>query len=175
MDPTGRKGNPFDYGAGFVNPTSVLNPGLIYDSQPLDYKNFLCSIGYNEKSLHLVTRDNSTCIQKISTASSLNYPSITLPDLRNSYSVRRTVTNVGSTTSTYRAVVASPAGIKVTVSPRFLIFNEYGQKLTFTVNFKAVAPSKGYVFGSLAWKKEKSRVSIPLVVRVVSSGAGLLR
>ncbi|PIA24891.1 hypothetical protein AQUCO_15500002v1 [Aquilegia coerulea] len=175
VDPTGRKGNPFDYGAGFVNPTKVLNPGLVYDSQPLDYKKFLCSIGYNDKSLHLITSDNSTCNQNFSAASNLNYPSITLSDLRESYSVTRTVTNVGQGISTYRVFVSSPAGVKITVSPRILMFKEYGQKMSFTVNFKVTAPAKGYVFGWLAWKKGKLRVTSPLVVRVVSSRSGLMR
>lgn len=75
-DPEGRRGNAFDYGSGFVNPTKVLDPGLVYDAKPTDYKDFLCAIGYNEKSLHLITRDNSTCAQSFASASDLNYPSI---------------------------------------------------------------------------------------------------
>ncbi|KAF9587240.1 hypothetical protein IFM89_039548 [Coptis chinensis] len=169
VDPTGRAGNPFDYGAGFLNPTGVLNPGLVYDLEPMDYKEFLCSIGYKEKSLHMITRDNFICNQNFSTASDLNYPSITLPELGGSYSVTRTVTNVGLARSTYRAIVSSPAGVKVTVSPKFLIFNNYGQKISFIVNFKVIAPSKGYVFGSLEWKKGRLRVTSPLVVRAVSA------
>ncbi|PIA24892.1 hypothetical protein AQUCO_15500003v1 [Aquilegia coerulea] len=175
VDPTGRRGNPFDYGAGFVNPTKVLNPGLVYDSQPLDYKKFLRSIGYKEKSLHLITRDNSTCNQNFSAASNLNYPSITLSDLRDSCSVARSVTNVGQGISTYRVFVSLPAGVKITVSPRILLLKEYGQKMSFTVNFKVTALAKGYVFGWLAWKKGKLRVTSPLVVRVVSSRSGLMR
>ncbi|PIA26305.1 hypothetical protein AQUCO_09500044v1 [Aquilegia coerulea] len=175
VDPTGRRGNPFDYGAGFVNPTKVLNPGLVYDSQPLDYKNFLRSIGYKEKSLHLITRDNSTCNQNFSAASNLNYPSITLSDLRDSCSVAPSVTNVGQGISTYRVFVSLPAGVKITVSPRILLLKEYGQKMSFTVNFKVTALAKGYVFGWLAWKKGKLRVTSPLVVRVVSSRSGLMR
>ncbi|OVA01042.1 Peptidase S8/S53 domain [Macleaya cordata] len=175
VDPEGRKGNPFDYGSGFVNPIKVLNPGLIYDAQPNDYKAFLCSIGYDEKSLQLITGDNSTCDRTFNTASGLNYPSITVPNLQKNFSVTRTVTNVGKPISIYKAVVSSPTGIKVTVFPSFLIFNSYGQKINFTVNFKVNAPTKGYVFGSLKWRKKKIRVTIPLVVRVESSNTGLLR
>ncbi|RVW78858.1 Subtilisin-like protease SBT1.6 [Vitis vinifera] len=86
VDPEGRKGNAFDYGSGFVNPTRVLDPGLIYDTEPTDYKAFLCSIGYSEKLLHLITRDNSTCDQTFATASALNYPSITVPNLKDNSS-----------------------------------------------------------------------------------------
>ncbi|KAF8406762.1 hypothetical protein HHK36_008854 [Tetracentron sinense] len=175
VDPEGKRGSPFDYGSGFVKPTRALNPGLIYDAQPIDYKNFLCSIGYDEKTLHLITRDNSTCKQTFPTASDLNYPSVTVPNLRDRYSVTRTVTNVGSPRSIYKAVVSSPTGINVTVAPKRLIFNSYGQKINFTVSFKVAAPSKGYVFGSLAWRNRELRVSCPLVVRVVHSKSGLMR
>ncbi|KAG5529910.1 hypothetical protein RHGRI_030330 [Rhododendron griersonianum] len=175
VDPEGRRGNAFDYGAGFVNPRRVLDPGLIYDTQTTDYKAFLCSIGYNEKSLHLITRDNSTCDQTLPTATGLNYPSITVPNLKNYFSVMRTVTNVGEPNSAYKAFISSPAGINVTVVPRLLVFSSYGQKIDFTVSFKVGAPSEGYGFGLLTWRSRKSRVTIPLVVRSAHSTSGLLR
>ncbi|KAJ4713997.1 Subtilisin-like protease [Melia azedarach] len=175
VDPKGRRGNAFDYGSGFVNPRNVLDPGLVYDAQPIDYKVFLCSIGYDEKSLHLVTRDNSTCNQKFPAVSDLNYPSITVPNLKDNFSVTRTVTNVGKARSFYKAVVASPAGTNVTVVPEQLIFNRYGQKINFTVHFKLTAPSKGYGFGFLSWKNGQLRVTSPLVVRVARSNMGLMR
>lgn len=174
-DPEGRLANPFDYGAGFVNPTSVLNPGLIYDAQPVDYKDFLCSIGYDENSVRLVTGNHSVCNHSSSQGMDLNYPSISVPDLKSSFSVKRTVTNVGNARSVYKVVVYSPRGVNVTVSPKYLIFNKYGQKISFTVNFKAAAPSNGYVFGSLTWKKKNLRVTIPLVVRIASSATNLSR
>ncbi|KAL8233874.1 hypothetical protein R6Q59_019974 [Mikania micrantha] len=48
VDPEGQRGNPFDYGSGFVDPKPALDPGLVYDVTPTDYKAFLCSIGYDE-------------------------------------------------------------------------------------------------------------------------------
>ncbi|XP_010270603.1 PREDICTED: subtilisin-like protease SBT5.3 [Nelumbo nucifera] len=175
VDPEGRRGNSFDYGSGFINPTGVLNPGLVYDAKPVDYESFLCSIGYGERSVHLITSDNSTCNHTLVTASDLNYPSIIVPNLKDSYTVIRTVTNVGEPRSIYRAVVSPPPGINVTVTPKFLVFNSYGQNINFTVNFKVVSPSKGYVFGSLTWKKRKQRVTSPLVARIASSDFGLMR
>ncbi|CAK7357554.1 unnamed protein product [Dovyalis caffra] len=175
VDPEGRRANAFDYGSGFVDPTRVLDPGLIYDAQPIDYRAFLCSIGYDEKSLRLVTRDNSTCSQTFKTASSLNYPSITVPNLKDNFSVTRTVTNVGKPRSVYKAVVSNLVGINVTVVPKELIFNSSGQKIKFTVNFKVVAPAKGYAFGFLTWKSEDARVTSPLVVRAAPSSLGLMR
>ncbi|KAM3710047.1 hypothetical protein ACJW31_02G220000 [Castanea mollissima] len=180
VDSEGRRGNAFDYGSGFVNPTRVLDPGLVYDAHPRDYISFLCSIGYDKKSLHLITRDNSTCHETLfRTPSALNYPSITVPNLNDNFSVTRTVTNVGKPKSIYKAVVSSPIGINVTVVPNRLIFNHFGQKIKFSVNFKvaaaAAAKSKGYAFGSLSWRNKKSQVTSPLVVRVAPSNMGLMR
>lgn len=173
-DPEGRRGNAFDYGAGFVNPTKVVDPGLVYDAKPADYKDFLCSIGYNKRSLHLITRDNSTCDhQSFASASDLNYPSIVVPNLEDSFSVTRTLTNVGRPRSIYKAAVSSPRGIDVVVVPRHIAFDSYGQKINFTVTFKAAAPSTGYVFGSLSWRNKRSWVTSPLVVRVMHSKLGL--
>ncbi|XP_077210508.1 subtilisin-like serine-protease S [Tasmannia lanceolata] len=173
-DPEGRLGTPFDYGSGFVSPTRILNPGLVYDVKPTDYKDFLCSIGYDVKSLRLITGDDSVCNQPSPTPLGLNYPSITLPNLKHSYTVTRTVTNVGKATSIYRAVISPPKGITVTVTPKLLNFTNYGQKINFTVNFRVVAPSKGYVFGLFSWKNRKFQVTSPLVVRVASAKSGLL-
>lgn len=175
MDPKGKRANAFDYGSGFVNPKRALNPGLIYDVQPADYREFLCSIGYNEKSLHQLTRDNITCKHTFTNASDLNYPSITVPYLKDSFSVSRTVTNVGRPASIYKAVVSPPVGINVTVEPTQLIFNRYGQKIKFTVHFKLAAPTKGYGFGSLMWRSGRVRVTCPLVVRAATSTKGLMR
>ncbi|KAL8550014.1 hypothetical protein ACS0TY_008730 [Phlomoides rotata] len=170
----GRKATPFDLGSGFVNPRRVLDPGLVYDATPADYKEFLCSLGYNDRTLHLITRDNSsTCNRAFTTPSSLNYPSITIPNLKNTFSVSRTVTNVGNPQSVYKAVVFSPTGINVTVTPKRLAFNRYGQKMSFTVKFEVTAPVKDYVFGSLSWRNKRSWVTMPLVVRTIRSRLGL--
>lgn len=174
VDPAGKRANPFDFGSGFVNPTKVLDPGLIYDAQPADYRAFLCSIGYDEKSLHLITRDNSTCDQTFASPNELNYPSITVPNLRNKYSVTRTVTNVGKARSIYKAVIFAPRGVNVTVVPRRLAFTRYYQKMNFTVTFEVAAPTQGYVFGSFSWRNKRTWVTSPLVVRAAHSNMGLM-
>ncbi|KAE9596834.1 hypothetical protein Lal_00007832 [Lupinus albus] len=174
-DPDKARANAFDYGSGFVNPTRALDPGLIYDSQPEDFVAFLCSLGYDEKSLHLVTRDNSTCKGAFKTPSDLNYPSIAVPNLKDNFSVTRVVTNVGEATSTYEVAVVPPAGINVTVVPNRLVFTTIGQKIKFTVNFKVAAPSNGYSFGLLSWKNGKIQVNSPLAVRVAPASLGSFR
>ncbi|KAI8019154.1 Subtilisin-like protease SBT5.3 [Camellia lanceoleosa] len=174
VDPEGRKANAFDYGAGFVNPTRVLDPGLIYDAQPEDYKAFLCSIGYNDKLLQLITGDNSTCDRTFATPTGLNYPSIAVPNLKYKFSLTRTVTNVGDPRSIYVAVVSPPMGINVTVAPERLVFSRYGEKMNFTVNFEVEATSEGYEFGFLTWRSRTTWVTTPLVVRAAPSDHGLL-
>ncbi|XP_024024475.1 subtilisin-like protease SBT3.5 [Morus notabilis] len=176
VDPDGKRGNAFDYGSGFMNPTKVLDPGLVYDAHPSDYIGFLCSIGYDEKSLQQITGYNTTCDHhSLVTASDLNYPSITVPNLKDEMSVTRTVTNVGKPKSVYRARVSLPRGINVTVVPDRLVFTSFEQKMKFTVTFKVAAPTKGYAFGFLSWRSRRSRVVSPLVVRVANSDSGLLR
>ncbi|KAL6603008.1 hypothetical protein ACP70R_043369 [Stipagrostis hirtigluma subsp. patula] len=166
-DPDGRIATPFDFGSGFMVPIKALNPGIIFDAQPEDYKSFLCGIGYDDHSLHLITGDNSTCTNRApSSVTDLNYPSITIPYLNKSYSVTRTMTNVGNPRSTYRAAVSAPRGIKVTVTPEVLSFENYGAKKTFTVSFHVRMPPRGYVFGSLSWHGRGARLMMPLVVEV---------
>ena len=176
-DPDRRRGNAFDYGSGFINPTKVLDPGLVYDAEPSDHIAFLCSIDYDEKSLRQITGYNATCggHRSLQTASDLNYPSITVPNLKDEASVTRVVTNVGKPSSVYKAKVSLPRGFNVTVVPDRLVFTSSLQKLKFTVHFRAVAPTKGYAFGFLSWRSRRSRVVSPLVVRAASSNSGLLR
>lgn len=166
VDPEQKRANAFDYGSGFLNPARVLDPGLIYDSEPTDFITFLCSLGYDQRSLHLVTRDNSTCKSKITTASNLNYPSISVPNLKDNFSVTRVVTNVGKATIIYNSIVSAPPGVNVTVVPNRLAFTRIGQKIKFSVNFKVTSSSKGYKFGFLSWTNRRLQVTSPLVVKV---------
>nr|XP_027192108.1 subtilisin-like protease SBT5.3 isoform X2 [Cicer arietinum] len=176
IDPERKRANAFDYGSGFLNPARVLEPGLIYDSEPIDFITFLCSLGYDQRSIHLVTRDNSTCKSAFTTASNLNYPSIAVPNLKDHFSVTRVVTNVGKPQSIYKAVVSSPHGVNVTVTPNQLVFARIGQKIKFTVNFKATSFSKkGYKFGFLSWTNKRLQVTSPLVVKVAPGKHGLVR
>uniref|UniRef100_A0A0A9C8X7 Subtilisin-like protease fibronectin type-III domain-containing protein n=1 Tax=Arundo donax TaxID=35708 RepID=A0A0A9C8X7_ARUDO len=158
-----------------MDPIKALNPGIIFDAQPEDYTSFLCAAGYDDHSLHLMTGDNSTCTHRISSsATALNYPSITIPYLKKSYSVTRTVTNVGNPRSFYRAVVSAPQGVNVTVTPEVIVFENSGVKKTFTVSFHVDVPTQGYVFGSLSWHGRDARLMVPLVVKGQVSDKGLI-
>lgn len=157
-----------------MDPIKALNPGVIFDAHPEDYRSILCAISRDDQSLHLITGDNSTCTHRASSyATALNYPSITIPHLKKSYSVTRTMTNVGNPRSVYRAVVSAPRGINITVTPEVLNFENYGVKKNFTVSFHVDVRPGGYVFGSLSWhgNGRDARLTMPLVVKVTSDKA----
>ncbi|XP_039121920.1 subtilisin-like protease SBT3.3 [Dioscorea cayenensis subsp. rotundata] len=150
--------DPFDFGGGNVNPNRAADPGLIFDIDPKDYlKYFNCSIGIQDAC------DSTKPLYY------LNLPSISIPNLKTTVTISRTVTNVGSTDAAYEAVLESPVGVKMVVEPPVLIFNATHTVQTFKVEFTATVKLQGdYTFGSLTWyDKEDHRVRIPIATRIV--------
>uniref|UniRef100_A0A0E0BHH1 Peptidase S8/S53 domain-containing protein n=1 Tax=Oryza glumipatula TaxID=40148 RepID=A0A0E0BHH1_9ORYZ len=153
--------DPFDYGAGFVNPTKASDPGLIYDIDPSDYQMlFNCMIGSNT---------NRSCTAIESSLFDLNLPSIAIPNLKTSQTISRTVTNVGQPDAMYKAFLQPPAGVDMLVKPKMLVFDKNTRSQCFKVTFKARQKFQGdYTFGSLAWHDGSSHwVRIPIAIRVV--------
>ena len=98
----------------------------------------------------------------------LNLPSISIPNLKQSLTVTRTVTNVGPVNSVYVAHVQPPARVSVRVHPPRLVFNSTVKKLKFKVSFCTLIRTQGrYSFGNLFWEDGVHVVRIPLVVRIV--------
>ncbi|KAG6734934.1 hypothetical protein I3842_01G294400 [Carya illinoinensis] len=172
-DPMSAGKNPeaeFAYGAGNINPSKAPNPGLIYDIDAADYIKFLCrSQGYNTKSLQLLTGDNSSCSDVTNgTVNDLNYPAFALstPPLTSINRVfNRIVTNVGSPTSTYRAILNSPLGLTIKVTPSILSFTSLGQKLPYTLTIEGTI-DKFIVSASLTWDDSTFQVRSPIAVFV---------
>ncbi|XP_043714931.1 subtilisin-like protease SBT3.9 [Telopea speciosissima] len=167
--------DPFDIGGGHINPRKVADPGLIYDiSKENYYIQFLCSMGYTNEQItnmlnkiHMKGRGVSCSKNKYSELD-LNLPSISIPNLKNTITVTRTVTNVGSINSFYRALVDSPHGVRVKVEPRTLSFNSSITMISFKVTFTSTQKLLGdYSFGSLSWTDGQHLVRIPLAVRVI--------
>ncbi|XVE64574.1 hypothetical protein DITRI_Ditri07aG0111300 [Diplodiscus trichospermus] len=158
--------NPFDFGGGIVNPNGAADPGLVYDMGISDYIHYLCAMGYNNSAISRLTGQSTLCpIQKPSILD-VNVPSITIPNLRNSATLTRTVTNVGAPKSIYKAVIEPPIGITVTVRPAILVFNFTTKKISFNVTVSAAHQvNTGYFFGSLTWTNERHAVRIPLSVK----------
>lgn len=150
--------DPFDYGAGHINPNRAADPGLIYDIEPNDYNKFFrCSFRKP------IQRCNATTLPGYH----LNLPSISIPDLRRPIIVSRTVTNVGEADAVYHAAIESPAGVKIDVEPSVLVFNATNKVATFQVNLSPLWRLQGdYTFGSLTWYNGPKTVRIPIAVRM---------
>eukprot|EP01018_Ginkgo_biloba_P020907 Gb_06524 [translate_table: standard] len=161
--------DPFDYGGGHVNPNKAADPGLVYDMETTDYIPFLCSMGYNESAISLVTGKSNVCPTNSTPVSDLNLPSISIPNLTHKLTIQRTVTNVGPEWSLYKIHIESPSGVHVKVKPRLLTFNPTIKKLSFKVIFKTTLNLEGrYSFGSLVWTNGEHVVRIPIAVRTVT-------
>lgn len=170
----GSAATPFDYGAGQVNPSGALDPGLVYDLAEEDYLQFLCNYGYGASQIKLITSSlpsGFSCAANASKdlISDLNYPSIALTGLGNSSSgrtVSRAVTNVGAQEeATYTVAVAAPTGLDVKVVPSELQFTKSVKKLGFQVTFSSNSTAaKGTLSGSITWSDGKHTVRSPFVV-----------
>ncbi|WP_329613290.1 S8 family serine peptidase [Streptomyces brevispora] len=141
----------FAQGAGEVEPRSMLQPGLVYDSNEQDWLAYLEGVGIR-------TGTGTKAIDP----SDLNYPSIAIGELFGSQTVTRTVT--ATQAGTYRAKVVLP-GVKATVSPSVLHFSHPGQKRTFTVKLDVTTARSGILdTGSLTWTSGRTTVRSPIAV-----------
>ncbi|KAM6598665.1 hypothetical protein CsatA_018274 [Cannabis sativa] len=160
----------FSYGAGQINPSKAAFPGLVYDVVEADYVNLLCGEGYTTKLLQIVTGNSkSSCPANHGTSPDLNYPAFVTsasPAKSINKVFNRTVTNVGSPTSTYEAKAIAPPGFKVEVNPSVLCFTSLGEKQSYTVTVQGVADKKTVVSGSLIWDDGTYQVKSPIVVYI---------
>ncbi|MCD9641448.1 hypothetical protein HAX54_027633 [Datura stramonium] len=168
--------DPFDFGGGICNPNGAMDPGLIYDMDKNDYVNYLYSLGYSNNKIQNATTyisgtNNSTeagvvCPNQVPSRLDLNLPSISIPDLKNSVTVKRTVTNVGDVNFMYKLVVKSPRNTAIKVNPEVLKFNLETKKISFEVTITSILQRKSkFTLGSLAWTDDKYFVRIPIAVR----------
>ncbi|RWR85007.1 subtilisin-like protein protease SBT3.5 [Cinnamomum micranthum f. kanehirae] len=157
---------PFDFGGGIVNPNRAADPGLIYKMGMTDYVHYLCSIGYNNSAISTLTLHPSVCPHKNPSVLNRNLLSMTVPNLRASVTITRTVTNVGPIDNTYDASVKRPLGIQVAVRPHMLVFNSTVMKLSFTVILSSSHKTiGGYYIGSLSWSDGIRKVTSPISVK----------
>ncbi|KAF6164016.1 hypothetical protein GIB67_028720 [Kingdonia uniflora] len=175
---TGKPSNAFDLGSGNLNLDLAMDPGLVYDITSNDYVNFLCSIGYNPRTIQVITRVPVYCAVKKALPENLNYPSISAVFTTSSKRIQRkafirTLTNVGPVNSIYTLKVESPKGVTVTVKPAKLVFSKTITKVSFAVmvsadNQNLVMDDSGGAFGYLAWFDGKHIVRSPIVVTQIT-------
>ncbi|GMN39396.1 hypothetical protein TIFTF001_008621 [Ficus carica] len=131
-------------GAGQINPTRALDPGLVYDLSMSSYIRFLCKEGYNSTSISLLVggkrRYKCSDFMPAQGTDGLNYPTMHLklknPNSTISAVFHRMVTHVGNQNSMYKANVVSPQGLSVKVYPSSLNFTHQNQKRSFKVALK---------------------------------------
>ncbi|XP_043708286.1 subtilisin-like protease SBT4.4 isoform X2 [Telopea speciosissima] len=177
MNSTRNPDAEFAYGAGNIDPVKAINPGLVYEILKDDYIKFLCNIGWDTKRVRIVSGGNSSCQEGTKgTALDLNYPSMTAyiqqEDKPFVINFTRTVKNVGSANSTYKASVTSHSEIKISVMPRVLSFTSLNQVKSFVVTVSGSKfPPLSMTSVSLEWSDGTHTVRSPIVVHSFSGSS----
>jgi len=144
---------PFAQGAGHVNPTAALDPGLVYDIGEDDYRKYLCGAG-----------QAGQCAGGQIPGYDLNLPSIAVGNVIGSVTINRSVTNVSSTATSFKADIAVE-GFNAVVTPATLAI-EPGQTKPFTVTLtRTNAAENVWQYGSLTWTGGGHTVRSPVVAR----------
>ncbi|CAI0476603.1 unnamed protein product [Linum tenue] len=158
----------FAIGAGHVNPLKADDPGLIYDIHPAEYIGYLCSLGYTNKQVWIITRMSIKCkTQRKIPGGQLNYPSLSVT-LGRSQTLIRTVTNVGQGNSSYYVKITPPIGVRVAVKPSELHFTKVGQNAKYAVTFIRTNETRlhqQFAQGYLLWVSAKHSVRSPISVQ----------
>ncbi|OAY77727.1 Subtilisin-like protease SBT1.6 [Ananas comosus] len=168
-----QKASFFAMGAGYVNPSRAVDPGLVYDLGVNDYIAYLCGLGLGDAGVSAVAHRNIRCstIRNV-TEAELNYPSILVNPQDKPITVKRTVTNVGKASSTYVAAVEVPEEVVVVrVRPRILHFSKANEKKSFAVTVQRKGGSKNGVEGNLKWVSGEHVVRSPILIPAKSSAS----
>ncbi|CAA2980290.1 subtilisin-like protease SBT1.7 [Olea europaea var. sylvestris] len=172
---TGLPATPYDYGAGHVDPTSALDPGLVYDATIDNYIDFLCAINYSSSMIKTITKQDHSCKNgKKYRVGDLNYPAFSVLFRMASGKGRkssapivvkytRTLTNVGNP-ATYKVSLSKETkAVKIMVEPKVLAFSKPNEKKRFTVTFTARSMPPGTTrFDYLKWMDGKHIVGSPI-------------
>ncbi|KAH1055640.1 hypothetical protein J1N35_033705 [Gossypium stocksii] len=159
--------NNFDFGAGFVNPTHAMDPGLVLSSEFEDYISFLCSMPFIDRfAIRAATR--VWCGQSIGHPANLNIPSVTISALRRSLTVRRSFKNVATKPETYVSLAIPPNGTTITLRPPwFTIAPEGTQDLDIEIN--VIKSTNEFNFGEIILTGSLNHiVRMPVTIRPVS-------
>lgn len=160
-------------GAGQINPTKAVHPGLIYNISFNSYISFLCKEGYNSTTIGLLDGNKKHNCSKIKPAQGtdgLNYPTMhkQLSDPGSAIKAvfYRTVTHVGYGPSLYRANISSPDGLSVKVFPDTLNFVKLHETKTFKVVVKGKPMPEGIWIRSalLQWNDSKHIVRSNILI-----------
>ncbi|SDD85219.1 S8 family serine peptidase [Glycomyces harbinensis] len=155
---------PFDFGAGHADGLEMLDPGLVYESTPVEWIQYICGTPEAYK-----IQSNCDALGSME-PSQLNYPSITVAELTGTYEVTRTVTNASDKKSTYKADITAPAGFEVSVDTEKFTLKP-GESATYTLTItRTDAAFDEWAFGDVTWVEKKGtrtvhEVRSPIVVK----------
>jgi len=156
--------HPFEMGAGHVDGNRALDPGLVYDSDFLDYAAYLCGLEHSPFPQFDCSVLASAGFSFAAT--DVNLPSFGASELISGDSLTRRVTNIGPP-ATWTVAVEEPFGVKVFVEPSELTLdtNETAQ---FDVWFETEDPDYDmWAFGRLEWWDGAHSVMSPIAVAPV--------
>jgi len=158
--------NPFDYGAGHIEPNSALDPGLVYDVLDDEFDAFAC--GTESPAVAAARCDALTDAGFSFAPVDLNQPAIATARLISSRTVARRVTNVSDEAGAYTVSVSTPPGIGVDVSPSSLSLGP-GESASYDVTLSFLSgPLDLWRFGSLTWSSDSIDVYSPIAVKPAS-------
>ena len=162
--------DPFDFGAGHLNPNPANDPGLVYDADLLDYTAFAC--GAEDPAFSAADCAVLTAAGYSFEARDLNVPSIGVARLAGQQTISRRVTNVGAS-ATYDVSVTAPSGVGVAVNPVSLSLGP-GETAEYQVQFDYQGGAlQQWAFGALEWSNSQHSVRSPIAVLPVALDAPL--
>jgi subtilisin family serine protease len=158
--------NPFDFGAGHIDPNRAVDPGIVYEISDDEFDAYACGI---ESPAVEPSRCDTLSASGLSfEPADLNQPTIALSRLTSTRSISRRITNVSESQETYQADISAPLGIAVSVSPASVTLSP-GQSVSFDVTFTYESgPLDLWRFGSLTWTNADHTARSVLAVRPTS-------
>ncbi|MCB0965770.1 MAG: S8 family serine peptidase [Ilumatobacter sp.] len=164
--------DPFDMGAGHVQPTVMFDPGLVYDVGNFageggffEYVGVACAVGVD---LYGICDPLDSL--GMADGTQYNQASIASAALPGSQTVTRTVTNVSGTDLSMTPVFAGLTGITASTSPA-VIDVPNGATVSFDINFTVTsAPLNKYTFGSMTLQGGGYSVYSPIALQPVTLG-----
>lgn len=154
----------FRQGAGHVQATKAVDPGLVFDAGFSDWLGFLCGT-------QLPASYCTSAGVPVLDPSNLNVASIAMGDMAGVQTVTRRVTNVGGSAATYTMSYTGLDGFNVALSPATLSIAP-GETKAFTVTIaRTTAALNTYAGGQLTLSDGVHTVRVPMVVRPVALAA----
>ena len=152
---------PFAQGAGHINPSAALDPGLVYDNSPVDFTRYQCLVNKPAVS----PASDCTTYGTLDQSYNYNLPSVTVGSVLGAVTVTRKVTNVGSSSASYSGTVTI-AGFTPLLTPATLTLAP-GETKTFTLKLTpTTAVLNVWNYGSMTWSDGVHNVKSPVTARV---------